>query len=241
MELKINLDDKPHLKAAMLGDKEKAKEVITVFVECMEEAFNHIDKGIQWADLPESLNPTLTFRDLIFGVLKGALDVKDINPRSFDAIGIEVHPLSMMTPRADFITGDVKQRNWRTHFRLPKDTRADQESIAKIIRTLLRYGKYVSIKQLAEAIDTKQEMTFRGIGTRVMELLPMRPAIEYQRDKFGELWVGKFDLETGGLDCGYHDETDVCPACKKKDILQVESNMLCLICNASYIINEEVK
>lgn len=241
MELKINLDDKPFLKAAMLSDKEKAREVITVFVECMNEAFNDTDSGITWADLPKQLHPSLTFRDVILGVLKGTLHVKEINPEVFDAIGIDVHPLSMMAPRKDFMTGEMKQRNWRGHFRLPNEAKADELTIAKVLRTLLRYGKYVNIKQLAEAIDTKQEMTFRGLGTRVMELLPMRPALEYQRDKFGELWVGKFDLETGGLDCGYHDETDVCPACKKKDILQVESNMLCLICNASYHISEEVE
>jgi hypothetical protein len=237
MEIKINLDDKPNLKAAFLSDKAKAKEIVSVFVECMEESFKE-DKGIKWSELPNQLNPNLTFRDLIMGILKGALDVRDINPDVFEALLIEVHPLSMLAPRKDFITGEMYQRNWRGHFRLEDDSKADELAISNILRTLLRYSKYVSVKQLAEAIDTKQEMTFRGIGSRVMELLPMRPAIEYQRTHMGELFVGTFDLETGGLDCGEHEETDFCPACKKKDIAQIESNMICFTCNASYRIKE---
>lgn len=238
MELKINLNDKPHLRAAMLADKDKAKEVISVFVDCMEEAFRD-DKGFVWAHLAKELHPNLDFRQLIFGVLRGVLDVREINPDVFEALRVEVHPLSMLAPRKDFITGEMYQRNWRGHFRLEDDSKADELAISNILRTLLRYSKYVSVKQLAEAIDTKQEMTFRGIGSRVMELLPMRPAIEYQRTHTGELFVGTFDLETGGLDCGEYEETDVCPACKKKDIVQIESNMLCYTCNASYKIKEE--
>ena len=237
MEIKINLDDKPNLRTAMVKDKEKAKEVISVFVEAMEESFS--EKGIRWADLPKEIHPDFTFKDLIFGVLQGILDLKAINPETYDVLKAEIHPLSMLAPKKDYLTGGIKQRNWRAHFRQPDTIERNDQAIAKVLRTIMRHSKYVSIQQLAEAIDVKQEMTFRGLGSRAIELLPMRPALEYQRNQFGDLHVGTFDLDTGGLDCGSIEHTDTCPACKKKDVAYTLDNMVCLICNASYVIKKE--
>lgn len=236
MNITINLDDKPNLKSAMLNNTEQAKEVIQAFVSCMEEAF--IDKGIKWADFPKELSTSLTFKDVVLGILKGALDVKDMNSEAYDALRIEAHPLSMLAPRKDFITGELRQRNWRGHFRQPEEQQVNEQAVSNIIRTVLRYSKYVNIKQLAEAIDTKQEMTFRGLGSRAMELLPMRPAIEYQRKHKGDLYVGTFNLDTGGLDCGEIQENNlqICPACYKEDLAQIDNHVLCLVCNASYQI-----
>lgn len=236
MEFKIDLSDKPNLRSALLNEaeKEKAKEVIATFVSAMEQSF--AKDGVRWVDLPQQLHPNLTFRELILGILHGTLDVKAINTEAYSVLKAEVHPLSMLAPRKDYITGELKQRNWRAHFRLQDGAQVDQESIAKILRTILRYSKYVNIKQLAEAIDTKQEMTFRGLGSRVMELLPMRPSLEYQRAHFGDLHVGTFHLETGGLDCGEYERTDTCPSCKKKDIGLIDDYMVCLICNSSFKI-----
>jgi hypothetical protein len=236
MEFKINLDDKPNLRSALLNeaDKEKAKEVIATFVDAMEQSF--AKDGVRWADLPKELHPNLTFNDLILGILHGSLDVKAINPEAYHVLKAEVHPLSILALRKDYLTGEQKQRNWRAHFRLPDGSLVDKETIASIFKTVLRYSKYVSVKQLAEAIDTKQEMTFRGLGSRVVELLPMRPALEYQREHFGDLHVGTFNLDTGGLDCGEIERTDTCPACKKKDIGLISDNMVCLICNSSFKI-----
>lgn len=237
MEFKINLDDKPHLKSALINDKEKAKEVIATFVDCMEEAFKN--KGIKWADLAKELHHDLTFKDLILGILKGVLDVKDISPEAYDILKVEIHPLSILGSRKSYFANEIIQRNWRAHFRQPEDAKVDEATIARIMRTIMRYNKYVSIQQLAEAIDTKQEMTFRGLSHRVIEMLPMRPALEYQRNHISELHVGTFDLDTGGLDCGEIDFTDHCPACKKKDVAIIESNMICFTCNASYKINRK--
>ena len=222
----INLDDKPLLAKALKEDRALAIEVIGTFTALMEEA---LEKN--WHKLPKEFHRDLKFGDIIRGVLRGSLDLKDINPDAFDTLDIEVHPLAMLSPRKNYLEGGLRYYAWREHFQLPEGTVVSEETIAEIFRKMLRYTKYVKIKQLAQALESNQLATFRGIGDRNVELLPMMPAIRYQKEKFGDLYAGKLLDDNGFLDGGEVVDVSHCPACKRTPLTVIGSYHCCYACN----------
>lgn len=235
MEFRIQTEDKPHLDA-LLSNPETKKiglDVIKTFVELMDYACNP-DNSIPWVELPKKFSQELTFKELVHGILKGSLDLKDIEPEAYDVIKEEVHPLSMLTPRKDHLNGGMRIANWRNHFRLPKDAQINQETIADIFRKLLRYYKYVDVSALADAIIHNQVATFKGMDQA--KNLPFYPALRYQQAIHGELGIGKFFDNIGFLDCGTWMEGDsiICPACSHSDIVDIGKYKGCLACNAGY-------
>lgn len=234
----IKLSDKPNLNKAMGENPQLAQEVVKTFVECMEEAFT-TKSGLKWAELPALLHKDLRFSTLIQGILRGSLDLKDINPDAYDVLKAEVHPLAMLSPRKNLVDGGMRLYMWREHFKLPKDAEVNAETIANIFRKLLRYSRYVKIDDLAKAMESNQLTTFRGLGERSVELLPMIPALRYQRAVFNELNVGKFFDDVGFLDCGeIASDIEACPACSHESFHQVGNYRGCLACNAGFLIKE---
>ncbi len=232
MDFKISLDDKPKLKQALADNPQLAKEVIQTFVQMMEESFS-TENGIRWADLPRELNENITFNDLIKGVLNGVLSVKQINPDTFDVLRIEVHPLSMLAPRKNYIDGTMKYYNWREIFKIQEGAPINSETIAGILRKMLRYVKYVDIQTLAEHLQMNQIATYRGLGIEQVKRLPLYPALRYQKETFGDLHVGKFYNDIGFLDCG-ENENDYCISCNRSDLYVIGNYRVCLSCNAGY-------
>lgn len=228
----IKLDDKPNLSKALQENPQLAKQVIGTFVSLIEEAFDD-SKGIVWADLPQQLHESLTFPDLIKGVLRGALDTKAMNPITFDALRVEVHPLSILSPRKNYIDGGMKYYDWRGHFGLPTDAPINSEVVEQIIRKLLRYSKVLDIQTLQQHLETNQIATYRGLGVEQVKKLPFYPALRFQSQKFGDLHVGKFYDEVGFFDCGTNDK-EHCPACSRFDLRQIGEYKVCLACNAGY-------
>jgi len=233
-DFKIRLDDKPKLTKALQENPELAREVINTFVWLMEDAFDE-SNGIRWADLPKLFDPNLTFRDLIRGILHGSLDLKEINPDAYDALKVEVHPLGMLQPRPNYLDGGMRYVNWRSHFKLPADTAVNEETIARIFRTILRHTRYVKIEQLRKFLEANQVATYRGLGDEQVMKLPFYPALRYQQRMFGDLHVGKFYDDVGFFDCGdiAADETN-CPACMHEGLQHVGGFKVCLSCNAGY-------
>jgi hypothetical protein len=238
VKIPLNLTDKPHLLNAIKTDKVLAKEVMETFAELMNEAFDP-EKGIAWAYLPKKFNEGLTFRDLIKGILRGSLDLKSINPDAYDAIKEEVHPLSMLTPRWNYLENKFSYTNWRSHFRQPKDAVVDCETIANIFRKMLRYTKYVKIDELAWALVNKQIATFEGLGERNVENLPFVPALRYQQNLKGDLYVGTFLDDIGFFDCGswLQGNDTQCPSCNHPEsIVSIGTKYKgCLDCNAGFV------
>lgn len=232
----MDTSDKPNLDALCKANPKLAKEVIETFVSLMEESCDP-SKGIAWVDLPKKFSDQLSFRELLFGVLRGSLDLKGINPDAFDAIKEEVHPLSMLMPRRDYLNGGVRRYNWRNHFKLSSDATISEETIADIFRKLLRYYKYVKVDDLAWAMINNQVKTFEGLGERNIQTLPFIPALRYQSAKFGDLHVGKFFDDVGALDCGMWVDTDECPACQapSEDMWVTGKYHICQNCNAGFI------
>lgn len=232
MEFKISLDDKPKLKKALETEPSKAKEVIQTFVQMMEEAYNE-QNGIAWVDLPKELNDKLSFNDLIKGVLHGILSVKQINPDTFDVLKVEVHPLSILSPRKNYIDNTMKYYDWREIFKLDENEPINEQTISKVLQKLMRYAKYLDVQTLAEYLQSNQIATYRGLGLEQVKKLPLYPALRYQQEKFGDLHVGKFYEDIGFLDCG-DNENDYCVSCNRSDLYVVGDYRVCLSCNAGY-------
>ncbi|CAB4142603.1 hypothetical protein UFOVP451_32 [uncultured Caudovirales phage] len=230
---KIRLDDKPNLQRALLNDPARAKEVIATFVSLIEESFDE-GKGVQWSKLPEELSPELTFRELVTGILRGALDVREMNPDTFDVLKVEVHPLSMLTPRKNHIDGGMKYYQWREHFKIQGNEKISGIVVEKIIRKMLRYSKYIDVQTLQGYLQANQIATYRGLGAEQVNKLPLYPALRYQQEKFGDLHVGKFYDEVGFFDCGTNEESH-CLACNRYELQRVGNYKCCLACNAGYI------
>lgn len=234
-EFKISLNDKPNMTKALQENPALVKEVIQTFVGLMEDSFDE-SNGIRWADLPKQFDLSLTFKDLIRGILHGSLDLKGINPDAYDALKVEVHPLAMLQPRKNYLDGSVRYTNWRNHFRLSPDTAVNEDTIAQIYRTMLRHMKYIKIDQLRTFLEANQVVTYRGLGDAQMEKLPFYPAMRYQREHFGDLHVGKFFNDNGSFDCGdIESEDEICPACDAiQPLAHVGKYKVCMACNAGY-------
>jgi hypothetical protein len=232
LDFKISLDDKPKLKKALETEPSKAKEVIQTFVQMMEESFNE-SNGIKWADLAKELNDKLTFNDLIKGVLHGVLSTKQINPDTFDVLKVEVHPLSILAPRKNYIDGGLKYYDWREIFKLEQSEQIDANTIAKILQKIMRYAKYVDVQTLAEHLQNNQIMTYRGLGDEQIKRLPFYPALRHQQKTKGDLHVGKFLDEIGFFDCGVN-EHDYCISCNRSDLHIINNYKVCLSCNAGF-------
>jgi hypothetical protein len=236
VKFSIDTSDKPKLEALMKSDKGRAKEIINTFVSLIEESLDD-SNGIPWADLPAKFGGGLTFPQLIKGILHGSLDLKDLNPGTYDIMFEEVHPLSMLTPRKDALNEGVKYTDWRNHFKMPPNTPVNQDTIESIFRKLLRYYKYVDFDDLAGALMRNQIATFKGLGEHNVQVLPFYPALRYQKETLGELHVGTFIDDIGALDCGEWDggiENPHCPACMHHTIEDLDKYMLCLSCNAGF-------
>ncbi len=231
--LQIKLDDKPNLQKALAERPDIAKQVIKTFIDLIEESFDD-SKGINWADTPGELSPGLSFADLIKGILRGSLDVQRINPDTFDVLKIEVHPLSMLAPRKNYIDGSIKYYHWRDHFRLPENSAINADTIAAIFQKMLRYAKYIDMATLSQYLQGNQIATYRGLGLPAVEKLPFQPALILQGQRFGDLQVGKFFDDIGFFDCGENSE-NYCLACKRYDLQRIEPYKVCLSCNAGYI------
>lgn len=237
-EFKISLKDKPKLSALLEENPALAKEVIGTFVGLIEESLDP-DKGIRWVDLPKKFHKDLTFSDLILGILRGTLDCREINPDNFDALGSEVHPLALFTAKEVTAKGGskVSYTKWRDHFKM--NGKPDQESIANIIRDVLRYSRYVNFKLIFENMksDWQVNAIYRGLGDEHMQRLPFYPALRYQEQVHGELGgVGRFFDDIGAFDCGTiaHDVV-LCPACNIDAVEKVGKYKICPSCNAGYL------
>lgn len=237
----ISTKGKPHLHALYEKDAKKAAEVVGLFVQLMEEACSPEKSGIPWVNLPQLFDErNLTLSDLVKGVLHGALDVKAIHPDNFDVWQEELHPLSMLAPRPNYLTGEMREYDWRTHFRLPHDAKVDQRTIEDIFRKLLRYYKYVDVDALAHALINNQVKTFEGLGERNVKTLPFTPALRYQQEKLGDLQVGKFFEDVGFFDGGYweHGDSHDCPACHRPDVIKINQYNVCTACNIGFKLEE---
>jgi len=226
-KFEISLNDKPNLAKLLRNDPDFGRQVVKAFVGMIEYSIEN-----KWTELPKEFHDDLTFIDLIQGILKGSLDLKQINSETYDILKAEIHPLSLMQTKFNYLDNEPQYYEWRKHFGLPKNADVSAETIADIFRKLLRYSRYVNIETLQKSLMYNQIATYRGLGDEQVKKLPFYPALRYQEQTFGELHVGKYLDEVGFLDCGTTDGQQ-CLACQRK-LTEMDNYKLCLGCNAGY-------
>lgn len=243
MKFSIDTNDKPNLEKLMKENPKAAQEIIGAFTALMEEA---VDK--EWHELPQLFSrgkEKLTFADIVKGVLRGSLDLPEMNPDMYDVLKEEVHPFSMFGGRVNLLENKVTYRDWRRHYDLPSSTPVNADTIASIIRKSLRYYRYVDVESMKEALVNNQVTNWRGLDNpHMIANLPFVPALRYQKEHFGDLHVGKFYDEIGSYDCGpipIERDENFCPACRHSSLDETafDEYAICLVCNAGFRIEAE--
>lgn len=223
---------KPHLRKLLAKDKEKAKEVISTFVEMMEHACQY-----GWADLPEQFHPDLKFKSMVHDILHGLLDLKNIDPKNYGTLGVMVHPLGLLGYQVpDFTQPEgYNYYDWQSHFAKSK---GDLPDIQSLLRKLMYYSRYIKIEELGEAMFRK-EMDLYLVERDPTPLIASHPALLYQKKNLGDRFAGKLNDMYGVLDCGDWPEgaTD-CPACQVGVMKQLPGVKACKKCGAGFRTEE---
>jgi hypothetical protein len=228
----IKLDDKPHLNNLSKSDVKAFKNIVGTFVNLMEVAAEK-----NWHQLPEAIHTSLSFEDVVNGVLNAVMTTKEIDPEAFATLEYDLHPLALISDkRKNLITQDSEPYNWRSHFSMDTNE-VSQESLEKIIRKMLYLVRWFDIDTVSKSLVSNQ---FPVIDGKDIMKLPFQPALKYQKENLGELYVGKFLHEIGALNCGHiESNTHTCPACNIGAVLEIKDHKVCPRCNAGFIIEVE--
>jgi hypothetical protein len=224
----INLEDKPHLAKLMKSDVKAFKEVVGTFVGIMELAAEK-----KWYNLPQTIHSSLSFNDIITGVLNAVMTTREIEPKAYAALEDDLHPLALLSDkRKDLVTGEPEYYDWKTHFSLDTNE-VSRETLEAIIRKMLYLVRWFDIDTVSKALQANQ---FPVIDPKDVQKLPFQPALKYQEEQLGELYVGKFFHDIGAFNCGtVHPETFTCPACRIGQLKTVQEKYgVCPSCNAGF-------
>lgn len=234
MEFGIELDNRPHLKALLKEDKEAFKTIVGTFVNVMELAAEK-----KWYDLPETIHTSLSFDDVVMGVLNAIMTTREIDKNAFSALESGLHPLSLISDkRKDMVTQEDTLYDWKKHFALDTNE-VSRGALEHIIRKILYLVRWFDIESVSKALITQ---TFPVIDAKDVMKLPFQPALQYQQDHLSELHVGKFFHDIGAFDAGTIDENVThCLACKIGDLQPVYDGTfkVCPRCNAGFEIIEK--
>lgn len=234
-KVSVNLEDKPLLQNLMKEDLPKAKEIFETFISLMEISLQH-----GWDKLPSEMfhGENITFKDLVYGVLFGALDLPNINPETYHILGAKIHPLSLLGKKGFYPIGREEPMDWREFFLYPSDKEVSRETISMVIRELMRYGRWIDFKGYYEALSVDDLAVWKDAEQPKTALLAIQPALKYQKEAKGELAVGDFLEDTGFFNCGIVTEgVKTCPACKTSELIKFNENIkVCEKCNAGFKI-----
>jgi hypothetical protein len=228
----IKLDDKPNLNNLSKSDVKAFKSIVGTFVSLMETAAEK-----NWHQLPKAIHTSLSFEDVVNGVLNAVMTTKEIDPEAFATLEYDLHPLALISDkRKNLITQDSEPYNWRSHFSMDTNE-VSQESLEKIIRKMLYLVRWFDIDTVSKSLVSNQ---FPVIDGKDIMKLPFQPALKYQKEHLGELYVGKFLHDIGALNCGHiESNTHTCPACNIGAVLEIKNHKVCPRCNAGFKVEVE--
>lgn len=229
----IRLDDKPHLTELLKKDKQAFKDIVGLFVDLMEVTAKN-----EWHTLPSRLGISLTYKEIVLGMMNAIFNIKALNEEAYAALGDNLHPLSLLSEtQKDIVTGEQEYFDWKRYFVVDDDT-ITQETLEKIIRKLLYLVRWFSIDEVSKQLLANQ---FPIVDPKDLQKLPFQPALVYQQESFGELAVGKFMHDIGAFDCGeVEKDRTTCPACKIGKLVDVNNIKVCPRCNAGFREKEEM-
>ena len=230
----INMDDKPNLTALKGSDVQAFKNVVGTFVELME-----ISATKDWHKLPETIHTSLSFKDVVHGVLNAVLTTREIDVAAYSALETDLHPLALISDkRKNMITGEHEIYDWKAHFSLDSNE-VSKESLENIIRKIFYLVRWFDIESVSKSLITNQ---FPVVDSKDIMKLPFQPALRYQQQHLGDLHIGKFLHELGSFNCGEIDiDTVQCPACKVGHMIEIHAHKICPRCNAGFTIKEELE
>lgn len=231
----INLDDKPHLSKLMKDDPKSFKNIVGTFVNLMEQGAER-----QWHKLPDAIHSSLSFADIVGGILNAMMTTDKIEPNAYKTLELDLHPLALLSDkRKNLLTDELEQFNWKEHFSMDSNE-ISKETIEKIIRKMLYLMRWFDVETVSKSLIAN---SFPVVDTKDIQKLPFQPALKYQKEHLGDLFVGKFFHDIGAFNCGdIEHETVVCPACKIGHLQNTvdDKNIVCPRCNAGFVIKEEL-
>jgi hypothetical protein len=233
----IKLDDKPNLNNLSKSDVKAFKSIVGTFVSLMETAAEK-----QWHKLPEAIHTSLSFEDVVNGVLNAVMTTKEIDPEAFATLEYDLHPLALISDkRKNLITQNKEPYDWRSHFSMDTNE-VSQESLEKIIRKLLYLVRWFDIDTVSKSLVSNQ---FPVIDGKDIMKLPFQPALRYQKENLGDLYVGKFMHNIGVFNCGPLPEQNSsnCPACGIGELQHIgvgdKHYHVCSRCNSGFLYERE--
>jgi hypothetical protein len=225
----IELSDKPNLNNLSKSDVKAFKSIVGTFVSLMETAAEK-----NWHKLPEAIHTSLSFEDVVNGVLNAVMTTKEIDPEAFATLEYDLHPLALISDkRKNLITQNKEPYDWRSHFSMDTNE-VSQESLEKIIRKMLYLVRWFDIDTVSKSLVSNQ---FPVIDGKDIMKLPFQPALKYQKENLGDLYVGKFLHDVGALNCGPlpDTESDNCPACVIGTLQVINEYKVCPRCNSGFL------
>lgn len=228
-KLSINLDTKPNLSKLRENDKAAYNAIASTFVNLMEIAAEK-----KWHKVPETIHSSISFTDLVTGVLNAVMTTKEIEPKAYLALEDDLHPLALLSDkRKDLVSNEPEYFNWRNHFALDS-SEVSQATIEAILRKVLYLVRWFDIDTVSKALMTN---SFPVMDPKDVAKLPFQPALKYQAEKLGELHVGKFFHDIGAFNCGTIVESyEQCPACRVGKLEKIDEYKICPSCNAGFMI-----
>jgi hypothetical protein len=229
----IKLDDKPYLNNLRKEDIEAFKSVVGTFVSLMEIAAEK-----KWHQLPKAIHTSLSFNDVVGGVLNAVMTTKEIDPEAYATLEYDLHPLALISDkRKNIITDDHEPYDWMSHFSMDTNE-VSKETLEKIIRKLLYLVRWFDIDTVSKSLVSNQ---FPVIDGKDIMKLPFQPALKYQKEHLGDLYVGKFLHDIGALNCGPlpDQNSNNCPSCIVGELKHVgvgkNQYHTCPRCNAGFV------
>jgi hypothetical protein len=232
----IELGDKPALSQLMNSDKAVFKEVVGTFVQLMEIAAEK-----EWYKLPNNIHSSLSFNDVVSGVLNAVMNTKEIDPSAYATLEYDLHPLALLSDqRKNLVTGSDEEYDWKSHFVLDSKE-VSRETLEHIIRKMLYLVRWFDIESVSKSLLTNQ---FPMVDDKDIRKLPFQPALMYQKNHLGDLYIGKFFHDIGSFNCGEIEiDEHECPACHVGELTEVTNELtyqVCPRCNAGFTIKEEL-
>ena len=108
-KFEIKLDTRSALSSLMKSDVDSFKTIVGTFVDLMEVAASK-----QWHTLPETVHTSLSFQDIVTGVLNAVMTTGEIDEKAYSAIGSDLHPLALLSDnRRNIVSGEKRSEERR--------------------------------------------------------------------------------------------------------------------------------
>lgn len=210
--LTIDLRNYDNIYEAFKKDKKGVAEVIKFLLD----SYN----ALLVNDPVNKVHEDLTTHKLLFAVYKMLVDAKGIDAGLYDALGYDLHPISM-----------IKSGRWNSYMGVPKG-KISPEDVAAALIGRLKMMRFCSQKEFMENLDRHTMGIYHELTTPQVMNLPHYPALKYQAETLGKAAVGTQLSGTGFIYGGQYEEgVEDCPACHTAKLFDYDKYKVCPVCH----------